>query len=178
MLSVGEVAGQPAVLQGDARVDEGRGSTVVVHKERLEDGERKDRYCRACKRHVTSHVSHHPLKEANCLESLITLNESRTYGIFLWSVCIMFLLLLDQSLCIYWFHIAFCMCALCTVCFLGFILPQHDINKQLNMVSDWVTPHMWPTLPWGSVLISQPRGSSSWVSANLLRKTTRSLLCW
>lgn len=78
MLSVGEVAGQPAVLQGDARVDEGRGSTVVIHKERLEDGERKDRYCRACTRHVISHVSHHPLKEANCLESLTTLNESRT----------------------------------------------------------------------------------------------------
>lgn len=41
MLSVGEVAGQPAVLQGDARVDEGRGSTVVVHKERLEDGKER-----------------------------------------------------------------------------------------------------------------------------------------
>lgn len=41
MLPVGEVAGQPAVLQGDARVDEGRGPTVVVHKERLEGGKER-----------------------------------------------------------------------------------------------------------------------------------------
>ncbi len=40
MLSVGEVAGQPAILQRDARVNEGRGSTVVVHKERLRDREK------------------------------------------------------------------------------------------------------------------------------------------
>lgn len=41
------------------------------------------------------------------------------------------------------------------------------------------SPHVkCDTLPWGSVLISQPLGSSSCVSANLLRKTTRSRLCW
>lgn len=37
MLPVGQVAGEPAVLEGDARVDEGRSSTVVVHEEGLED---------------------------------------------------------------------------------------------------------------------------------------------
>ena len=36
MLSVGQVVGQAAVLQGDARVDEGGRAAVVVHKERLE----------------------------------------------------------------------------------------------------------------------------------------------
>lgn len=37
MLPVGQVAGQPAVLQRDAGVDEGCGSAVVVHKEGLRE---------------------------------------------------------------------------------------------------------------------------------------------
>jgi len=36
-----EVAGKASVLQGDARVDEGRGSAVVVHKEVLRGGRRR-----------------------------------------------------------------------------------------------------------------------------------------
>lgn len=31
-----EVVGQPAVLQRDSGVDEGRGTAVVIHKERLQ----------------------------------------------------------------------------------------------------------------------------------------------
>jgi len=42
---VSEVAGQTAVLQRDAGVDEGRGSTVVVHEEGLGDtGTRVDQW--------------------------------------------------------------------------------------------------------------------------------------
>lgn len=41
MLPVGEVAGQPAVLQRDARVNEGCGPTVVVHEEGLRDRRKK-----------------------------------------------------------------------------------------------------------------------------------------
>lgn len=37
MLPVGEVSGQQAVLEGDARVDKGRSPTVVVHKEGLKE---------------------------------------------------------------------------------------------------------------------------------------------
>lgn len=37
VLPVGEVSRQQAVLKRDARVDEGRGPTVVVHKEGLKE---------------------------------------------------------------------------------------------------------------------------------------------
>lgn len=41
MLPVSKVARQPATLQRDARVNERRGTTVVVHKKRLRNREKK-----------------------------------------------------------------------------------------------------------------------------------------
>lgn len=40
VLFVGQVSGQPAILKGNSRIDEGGGSTVVVHKERLRNTEK------------------------------------------------------------------------------------------------------------------------------------------
>lgn len=37
MLPVGQVSGQQAVLERDARIDKGRSPTVVVHKEGLKE---------------------------------------------------------------------------------------------------------------------------------------------
>lgn len=38
---MGEVARQPAILQRYPRVDEGRGSAVVIYKERLRDRQKR-----------------------------------------------------------------------------------------------------------------------------------------
>lgn len=42
MLPVGQVARQTTVLQRDTRVNKGRSSTVVVHKERLREREEEE----------------------------------------------------------------------------------------------------------------------------------------
>lgn len=41
VLAMGQQAGGTGALEGQPRVDEGRGTTVVIHKERLREGGRK-----------------------------------------------------------------------------------------------------------------------------------------
>ena len=63
VLSVGQVVGQPAVLQGDPGVDEGGRTAVVVHKEVLENTE--------CSGHCSTHGARAALDiAAICLVAL------------------------------------------------------------------------------------------------------------
>lgn len=41
VLAMGQQAGGTGALEGQPRVDEGRGTTVVIHKERLREGDGK-----------------------------------------------------------------------------------------------------------------------------------------